>query len=81
MKAAVSYETNTPMRVEEVILDDPQDHEVLVKLAAAGTCHSALHFMKGDIPVPTPETHSTSNLISHPVFFPKLQRLAGAFNH
>ncbi len=54
MKAAVSYETNTPMRVEEVTLDDPQDHEVLVKLVAAGTCHSDLHFMKGDIPVPTP---------------------------
>jgi Zn-dependent alcohol dehydrogenase len=54
MKAAVSYETNTPLRVEEVTLDDPQDHEVLVKLVAAGTCHSDLHFMKGDIPVPTP---------------------------
>jgi len=54
MKAAVSYETNTPMRVEEVTLDEPQDHEVLVKLAAAGTCHSDLHFMKGDIPVPIP---------------------------
>jgi len=61
------------MRVEEVTLDDPQDHEMLVKLAAAGTCHSDLHFMKGDIPVPTPETHPTSNLISHPVFSPKLQ--------
>jgi len=54
MKAAVSYETNTPMRVEEVTLDDPQDHEVLVKLVAAGTCHSDLHFLKGDIPVLTP---------------------------
>jgi S-(hydroxymethyl)glutathione dehydrogenase/alcohol dehydrogenase len=54
MKAAVSYEINTPMRVEEVTLDDPQDHEVLVKLAAAGTCHSDLHFLKGDIPVSMP---------------------------
>lgn len=54
MKAAVSYETNTPLRVEEVTFDEPQDHEVLVKLAAAATCHSDLHFMKGDISVPTP---------------------------
>jgi Zn-dependent alcohol dehydrogenase len=54
MKAAISYETNTPLRVEEVTLDDPQDNEVLVKLVAAGTCHSDLHFMKGDIPTPTP---------------------------
>ncbi len=54
MKAAVSYETNTPLRVEEVTLDDPQDHEVLVKVSAAGTCHSDLDFMKGNIPVLTP---------------------------
>jgi S-(hydroxymethyl)glutathione dehydrogenase/alcohol dehydrogenase len=54
MKAAVLYETNTPIRVEEVTLDEPQDHEVLVKLTAAATCHSDLHYMKGDIPVPTP---------------------------
>ncbi len=54
MKAAVSYELNTAMRVEEVSLDEPQGHEVLVKIAAAGTCHSDLHFLKGDIPVPLP---------------------------
>jgi len=54
MKAAVSYQINTPMRVEEVTLDEPQDHEVLIKLVAAGTCHSDLHFLKGDIPVAMP---------------------------
>jgi Zn-dependent alcohol dehydrogenase len=54
MKAAVSYEINSAMRVEEVTLDEPQGHEVLVKLVAAGTCHSDLHFLKGDIPVPLP---------------------------
>jgi len=54
MKAAVSYELNTPMKVEDVALDEPQGREVLVKLAAAGTCHSDLHFLKGDIPVPLP---------------------------
>ncbi len=52
MKAAVSYELNSPMKVEEVTLDEPQGHEVLVKLVAAGTCHSDLHFLRGDIPVP-----------------------------
>jgi Zn-dependent alcohol dehydrogenase len=54
MKAAVSYETNARMRVEEVTLDEPQDYEVLLKLVAAGTCHSDLHFLKGDIPVTMP---------------------------
>jgi S-(hydroxymethyl)glutathione dehydrogenase/alcohol dehydrogenase len=54
MKAAVSYEIKAPMRVEEVTLDAPQDHEVLVKMVAAGTCHSDLHFLNGDIPVAMP---------------------------
>jgi len=54
VKAAVSYEIKTPMRVEEVTLDEPQDSEVLVRIVAAGTCHSDLHFLNGDIPVAMP---------------------------
>lgn len=54
MKAAVQYETNTPLKVEEVTLDDPQDNEVLVKHVATGVCHSDLHFMKGEMPMPLP---------------------------
>lgn len=54
MKAAVIYELNTAMKVEEVTLDEPQGHEVLVKLEAAGTCHSDLYFIRGRIPVPLP---------------------------
>ena len=54
MKAAVLYEPNTPLRVEEVSLDEPQDQEVLVKLVATGVCHTDLHVIKGDIPVPMP---------------------------
>lgn len=54
MKAAVLYEINTPLKVEDVSLDEPQGNEVLVKLVATGVCHSDLHFMKGDMPQPTP---------------------------
>ena len=54
MKAAVLYEPNSPLRVEEVTLDEPQDQEVLVKLVATGVCHTDLHVIKGDIPVPMP---------------------------
>jgi S-(hydroxymethyl)glutathione dehydrogenase/alcohol dehydrogenase len=54
MKAAVAYEIKAPMRVEEVTLDAPQEHEVLVRIVAAGTCHSDLHFIDGDIPVQMP---------------------------
>jgi S-(hydroxymethyl)glutathione dehydrogenase/alcohol dehydrogenase len=54
MKAAVLYEPNTPLRVEDVTFDDPQDNEILVKIMATGLCHSDLHFMKGEMPVPVP---------------------------
>jgi len=54
MKAAVLYEPNTPLKVEKVTLDEPQTNEVLVKIVATGLCHSDLHFMKGEMPVPVP---------------------------
>ncbi len=54
MKAAVLYELNSPLRVEEITLDEPQDQEVLVKLVATGVCHTDLHVIKGEIPIPMP---------------------------
>ena len=54
MKAAVLYEANTPLRVEEVTVDDPQDHEVLVKMVATGVCHSDLGIIKGENTSPVP---------------------------
>ncbi len=47
MKAAVLYELNTPLVVEDVELEGPKQGEVLVKVAAAGVCHSDLSFMEG----------------------------------
>jgi S-(hydroxymethyl)glutathione dehydrogenase / alcohol dehydrogenase len=54
MKAAVLYEPNTPLKIEEVDLDDPRENEILVKLVATGVCHSDLHFIKGEVPQPMP---------------------------
>jgi len=54
MKAAILYEPNTPLRVEDVTFDEPQENEILVKLMATGLCNSDLHFMKGEMPVPVP---------------------------
>jgi NDMA-dependent alcohol dehydrogenase len=54
MKAAVLNEINTPLKIDDVSLDDPQQNEVLVKIVATGVCHSDLHFMKGEMPQPTP---------------------------
>jgi NDMA-dependent alcohol dehydrogenase len=54
VKAAVLYAVKQPLRVEEVDLAPPQDGEVLVRIGAAGVCHSDYHFMNGDLPVGLP---------------------------
>ena len=54
MKAAVYYEQNAPLKVEDVQIDKPQSGEVLVKIAASGVCHSDLSVMNGSIPFPPP---------------------------
>ena len=47
MKAAVLFEVNRDMAIEEVELDDPKDGEVLVRIANAGVCHSDLSVARG----------------------------------
>ena len=47
IRAAVLREPGTPVRVEEVELDEPKDDEVLVRVAAAGVCHSDVRFADG----------------------------------
>lgn len=55
IKAAVLRSTNAPLTIEEITIDDPGPGEVLIRTAAAGVCHSDLHFMTGqyscDLPV------------------------------
>ncbi len=53
-KAAVLYKPNTPMVVEEIDLEDPREGEVLVKVSAAGVCHSDYHIMIGEWSSPMP---------------------------
>ncbi len=54
MKAAVMREVGQPLRIEEVQLSKPGPREVQVRVAAAGVCHSDLHFIEGKYPLPTP---------------------------
>jgi NDMA-dependent alcohol dehydrogenase len=53
-RAAVLYRPGEAMRVEEVELDPPRDHEVQVKMVAAGICHSDYHIVAGDLPAYLP---------------------------
>jgi S-(hydroxymethyl)glutathione dehydrogenase/alcohol dehydrogenase len=53
-QAAVLYEAGTDWKVEDIELDEPRDGEVLVRVAAAGLCHSEEHHRVGDIPFAAP---------------------------
>jgi S-(hydroxymethyl)glutathione dehydrogenase / alcohol dehydrogenase len=54
MKAAVLRHAGAPMEVEEVQINKPGPHEVLVRTAAAGLCHSDLHFIESAVQRPLP---------------------------
>jgi Zn-dependent alcohol dehydrogenase len=54
VKAAVLRETGAPLSVEDVELEAPRAGEVLVRIEAAGVCHSDLHYMTGDLPAKLP---------------------------
>lgn len=54
IRASVLYGEGQGCRVEEVELLPPQRGEVLVRMAAAGICHSDLHVIDGIIKKPFP---------------------------
>jgi S-(hydroxymethyl)glutathione dehydrogenase/alcohol dehydrogenase len=54
MKAAVLHAPREPMTIEDVAIEKPRRNEVLVRTAAAGLCHSDLHFIEGAYPTPVP---------------------------
>lgn len=49
MKAAVLYEYKTPLKVEDVDLENPKTGEVRVKIVANGICHSDYSVINGVI--------------------------------
>ncbi len=54
MRAAVCYQLDQPLRVEEVTIDAPTRNEVLVRMAASGVCHSDLSVITGIMPAKLP---------------------------
>ena len=69
MKAARLHNYKTPLQIDEVDLPKTKGESVLIKVSAAGICHSDIHFMKGEwekaIPVKLPITigHETSGIV------------------
>ena len=54
MGAAAPYAKSKPLRIVELDLDPPGRGEVLVRVVAAGLCHSDLSVINGDRPRPMP---------------------------
>lgn len=48
------YADSQPLRIEPITLDPPGPGEVLVRIRAAGLCHSDLSVINGDRPRPVP---------------------------
>ncbi|MEW4468799.1 zinc-dependent alcohol dehydrogenase family protein [Parasphingorhabdus sp. JC815] len=54
MGAQAPYEKSQPLQIKTVELAPPGNDEVMVKIAAAGLCHSDLSVINGDRPRPMP---------------------------
>jgi S-(hydroxymethyl)glutathione dehydrogenase/alcohol dehydrogenase len=54
MKAAVLIQPGKPLEIETLSISKPGPHEVLIRTAACGLCHSDLHFIEGSYPHPLP---------------------------
>jgi S-(hydroxymethyl)glutathione dehydrogenase/alcohol dehydrogenase len=54
MRAAVCSATGAELVVEDLELADPGPEEVLVRVDAAGICHSDYHYLTGELPCPLP---------------------------
>ncbi|GAA3591277.1 NAD(P)-dependent alcohol dehydrogenase [Klugiella xanthotipulae] len=54
IQAAVLHDHHQPFVIEDVQLEDPRPDEVLVKIVAAGVCHTDLGVRAGHIPFPLP---------------------------
>ena len=54
MGASAPYAQSKPLKIETIELDPPGSGEILVKIAAAGLCHSDLSVIEGNRPRPMP---------------------------
>jgi S-(hydroxymethyl)glutathione dehydrogenase/alcohol dehydrogenase len=65
VKAAVCYEFNKPLLIEEVKLNAPGKDQVMIRAAATAICHSDIHDIKGELPgkVPFVGGHETAGWV------------------
>ena len=65
MKAAVLRGVKQPLEIEDIQVDNPGPHEVLIQTSAVGVCHSDLHFQNGSYfyPMPTVLGHESAGVV------------------
>ncbi len=65
MKAAVLVESGQPLAIETLSIANPGPHEVLIRTAACGLCHSDLHFIEGTYPhaLPCVPGHEAAGIV------------------
>jgi S-(hydroxymethyl)glutathione dehydrogenase / alcohol dehydrogenase len=65
VKAAVLIEAGKPLQIEDVVISKPGPHEVLIRTAACGLCHSDLHFIEGTYPhaLPAIPGHEAAGIV------------------
>jgi S-(hydroxymethyl)glutathione dehydrogenase / alcohol dehydrogenase len=65
VKAAVLVEAGKPLEIEQLSISKPQAHEVLIRTAACGLCHSDLHFIEGTYPhaLPAVPGHEAAGIV------------------
>lgn len=49
-RAAIAWEANKPLEIEEVDLEGPKEGEVLIRNIASGVCHTDAHTLFGEDP-------------------------------
>ncbi|MBI2849077.1 MAG: zinc-binding dehydrogenase [Chloroflexi bacterium] len=68
MKAAIFYGPNQPLKIEDVPTPAIGAHEVLIKVAACGVCHTDLHYIDHNVPTfkkpPLILGHEASGIVS-----------------
>jgi S-(hydroxymethyl)glutathione dehydrogenase / alcohol dehydrogenase len=65
VKAAVLVAAGKPLEIETLQIAKPQAHEVLIRTAACGLCHSDLHFIEGSYPhaLPAVPGHEAAGIV------------------
>ncbi len=65
MRAALLRDIPGELSVEDIEIDRPGPREVLIRTAAAGLCHSDLHFIEGKYPymLPTVLGHESAGIV------------------